>query len=197
MLFHIYIVSWSFLDFQSVPCVREPCMAIKHPCMFEDSTRFWHQVLFSMLFSTVDSTPSMYVGFLADHHSKAAWTCCGVIFNVIQTLALTGSFRRLPNRRISGLCRLAAIFFNLWAKKKKTKVPSELSRAGTMQWKRAIQHTSNNYNLRAAVNFGYSRWFLFWLQLYRKVEVWESIISLAVLDINTLAANSTNYPAFL
>lgn len=60
-----------------------------------------------------------------------------------------------------------------------------------------IIRCSNNYNLRTAINFGYSRWFLFWLQLYRKVELWESIISLAVLDINTLAANSTDYPAFL
>lgn len=58
---------------------------------------------------------------------------------------------------------------------------------------RTVAHSfgSNNYNLTAVINFAYRRWFLFWLQLYRKVELWESIISLAVLDINTLAASST------
>lgn len=30
---------------------------------------FWYQVLFLILFSIADSTLSLYIGFLADHHS--------------------------------------------------------------------------------------------------------------------------------
>ena len=40
-----------------------------------DPTLFWYQVLFSNLFSTVQSTSSVQAGLSADHCSCAAWNC--------------------------------------------------------------------------------------------------------------------------
>lgn len=91
--------------------------------------------LFSILFSTADSTPSMKVGFSVDRHRN----CCDIVFNVSQCVflysTLAGTFHLQSNRIMSALCQLTTVWFcGLPFKKNLGQVNKKMQLLMTVAW---------------------------------------------------------------